>query len=49
MTKIERDIREVSEILKNLMHYEPYNPIAIDHWTYELEKLQKKAAEGKEL
>ncbi len=47
MTSIEQDIREVSEILKNLFHYEPYNPIAIAHWTNELEKLQKKAAEQK--
>jgi hypothetical protein len=47
MTSIERDIREVSEILKNLFHYEPYNETAIAYWTNELDKLRKKAAEQK--
>ena len=45
MTNIERDIREVSETLKNLLHYEPYNEAAVAYWTNELDKLRKKAAE----
>ena len=49
MTNIERDIREVSEMLKNLMHYEPYNEGAWAYWTNELDRLRKKAEEGKEL
>ena len=48
MTSIERDIREVSETLKNLLHDEPYNEVAVAHWTNELDKLQKKAVEKKE-
>ena len=32
-------------MLKNLMHYEPYNEGAWAYWTNELDKLRKKAAE----
>ncbi len=48
MTRTELDIQEVSETLKNLLHYEPYNEVAVAHWTNELDKLQKKAVEKKE-
>tara|TARA_R110002020_G_scaffold369320_2_gene581156 strand:- start:6654 stop:6803 length:150 start_codon:yes stop_codon:yes gene_type:complete len=49
MTNIERDIREVSETLKDLHRYEPYNEGAWAYWTNELDKLRRKAAEEKEL
>jgi len=44
MTRIEEDIEDVSETLKNLLHYEPYNEVAVAYWTNELDKLRKQAA-----
>ena len=39
-TKQQEDILQLSEELKNLCHYEPYNEIAINHVVAQLDKLQ---------
>jgi len=43
---VEEKIREYSEELKNLFHYEPYNKVAIAYITNELDKLRKKLKDG---
>ena len=43
---VEEKIREYSEELKNLFHYEPYNEVAIAYITNELDKLRKKLKDG---
>ena len=46
MSNTEEEIREYSEQLKNLFHYEPYNEVAIAYVTNELDKLRKELRDG---
>ena len=43
---VEEKIREYNEELKNLLHYEPYNEVAVTYITNELDKLRKKLKNG---
>ena len=40
MTKQEEEIHQLSEELKNLFHYEPYNEVAINCVVDKLDKLR---------
>ena len=40
MTKQEEEIHYLSEELKNLFHYEPYNEVAINRVVDQLDKLR---------
>ena len=43
---VEEKIREYSEELKNLLHYEPYNEVAVAYITNKLDKLRKELKDG---
>ena len=43
---VEEKIREYSEELKNLLHYEPYNEVAVSYITNKLDKLRKELKDG---